>query len=159
MQQHTIHFWTHLVVLSSLEQEGGAAFWENVVIKLCHQSGILWIYGQQGTRKKTRLNHDVSGLQIRALERGQSSWLGIPSWMTVQNVFFQNFCNLLFQLMKYRPTLYMLRIYFCSVYISPWHNTSFKVWHSLDLWGCQDNWELWKKQGWIMTSVIFRSEL
>ena len=35
-------------------------------------------------------NHDVSDLQVGALERGQSSQLGIPSWMTVQNIFSQS---------------------------------------------------------------------
>ena len=89
MQQNTIHFWTHLVVLCPLEQEGGAAV-------LCGQtlsskSGILWIYGdswQLGTaRRRKRLNHDyVSDLQVVALQRCPSSWLTIPSWMTVQNV-------------------------------------------------------------------------
>ena len=41
MQQHTIHFWTHL------EQEGGEAVLRG---QICYQtmsskSGILWIYG------------------------------------------------------------------------------------------------------------------
>ena len=43
MQQHTIHFWTHLVVLCSLEQEGGAAVLRGQILSL--KSGILWIYG------------------------------------------------------------------------------------------------------------------
>ena len=47
MQQHTTHFWTHLVVLWSLEQERGASVH---VGNFGHQtlslkSGILWIYG------------------------------------------------------------------------------------------------------------------
>ena len=40
--------------------------------------------------EKARLNYDVSGLQIGALEGGQSSRLGIPSWMTLKNVFSQS---------------------------------------------------------------------
>jgi predicted XRE-type DNA-binding protein len=58
------------------------------------KSAILWIYGAFKTtgnsKKKTRLNHDISDLQFRALERGQRSQLGIPSWITVQNVFSQS---------------------------------------------------------------------
>ena len=42
MQQHTIHFWTHLV-LCSLEQEGGVVVLRGQV--LSSKSGILWIYG------------------------------------------------------------------------------------------------------------------
>ena len=60
MQQHTRHFWTHLVVLCSLEQEGAAAVLSGQI--LSSKSGILWIYGalrQLGTLKKTWLNHDV----------------------------------------------------------------------------------------------------
>jgi hypothetical protein len=67
MQQHTIHFWTHPVVLCSLEKEGGAAFLRG---KFCHQSlslsGFMVISKQLGTQKKTRLNHDVSDLQVGA---------------------------------------------------------------------------------------------
>jgi hypothetical protein len=37
---------------------------------------------QLGTLKKTRLNHDVSDLEVGALERAR-----VPSWMNVQNVF------------------------------------------------------------------------
>jgi hypothetical protein len=48
MQQHTIHFWTHLVVLCSLEQEGGAAvlvgkFYHQTYIKVWH-SLDLWSF-------------------------------------------------------------------------------------------------------------------
>ena len=77
MQQHTRPFWTHLVVLCSLEKEGGAAIL--LVGKLYHQtlsskSGILWIYGAFKTTgnsgKKTKSIHDVSDLQVGALERG-----------------------------------------------------------------------------------------
>ena len=36
------------------------------------------------------MNHDdVSDLLVIALERGQSSRLTVPSWMTVQNIFSQ----------------------------------------------------------------------
>ena len=57
---------------------------------LSSKSGILWIDGAfktTGNSEKTRVNHDVSDLQRRALERGQSSRLGNPSWMTAQNLF------------------------------------------------------------------------
>jgi hypothetical protein len=54
-------------------------------------SGILWIYcAFKTTLEKTRLNHDVSDLQVGALERSLSSLSGILSWMTVQNVFSQS---------------------------------------------------------------------
>jgi hypothetical protein len=43
MQQHTIHFWTHLVVLCSLEQEGGAGVICGQILSL--KSLILWLYG------------------------------------------------------------------------------------------------------------------
>jgi hypothetical protein len=48
MQQQKL-FWTHLVVLCSLEQKGGAAV--HLLGTSCHQtlaskSGILWIYGE-----------------------------------------------------------------------------------------------------------------
>ena len=89
MQQHTIYFWTHLVVLNrKVAQHFLCA---NFVMKLCHQclafSGFMVLSRQLGTRKKTRLNHDTSDLQVGALERGSSSQFGIPSWMTIQNVF------------------------------------------------------------------------
>jgi hypothetical protein len=42
---------------------------------------------QLGSLKKTRSNHDVSDLQVGALESALSSRL--PSWMTVQNIFSQ----------------------------------------------------------------------
>jgi hypothetical protein len=55
MQQHTKHFWTHLVVLCSLEQEGGPLR-ANFVIKLCHQSlpfsGCMVLSRQLGTKQK-----------------------------------------------------------------------------------------------------------
>ena len=71
MQQHTIHFWTHLVVLCSLEQEGGATVL--LVGKFCNQSlafsGFMVLSRQLKTLgKKQRLNHDVSDFQVRALE-------------------------------------------------------------------------------------------
>jgi hypothetical protein len=43
MQQHTIHFWTHLVVLCSLEQEGDKVFLPGQM--LSSKAGILWISG------------------------------------------------------------------------------------------------------------------
>ena len=60
--------------------------------KFCHRSltfsGFMVFSRQLGTQ---RLNHDdVSDLQDVALERGPSSLLKIPSWMTVQNVFSQS---------------------------------------------------------------------
>ena len=66
------------------------------VCKFCHRtllskSVILWIYGTfntTGNSEKTKLNHDdISDLQVGALERGPSSRLAIPSWMTIQNIF------------------------------------------------------------------------
>ena len=56
-------------------------------------SGILWIYGAfktTGNSEKTRLNNNVSDLQVVALEKGLSSQLEIPSWMIVQNLFSQS---------------------------------------------------------------------
>jgi hypothetical protein len=89
MQQHTRHFWTHLVVLYSLEQEVGAAVLHgqilssNFVIKVWHS---LDLWEQLGTLgEKTGLNHDDCDLQ----DRSSSSRLGILSWMTIQNVFSQ----------------------------------------------------------------------
>jgi hypothetical protein len=65
--------------------------WANFVIKLSNSfSGFVILSRQLGTLKKTRLNHDVSDLQVGALEKCQSSRLGIPSWVTVQNVFSQS---------------------------------------------------------------------
>ena len=67
--------------------------WRSFVGKFCHQnlsskSVIPWIYSAfktTGNSEKTRLNHDdVSDLQVIPLERGQSSWFTIPSWVTVQ---------------------------------------------------------------------------
>ena len=43
MQQHTRHVWTHLVVLCSLEQEGGAVVLRGQL--LSSKFGNLWIYG------------------------------------------------------------------------------------------------------------------
>ena len=61
---------------------------------LLSKSGILWFYGAFTTtgnsEKKTRLNHDVCDLQVVTLERGPISGLGMPSRMTVQNVFSQS---------------------------------------------------------------------
>jgi hypothetical protein len=71
---------------------GGPSCGQMFVIKLCHHklafSGFIVLSRQQGTLQR-RLNHDVSNLQVGALERGPSSRLGIPSWMIVQNVFSQ----------------------------------------------------------------------
>jgi hypothetical protein len=92
MQQHTRHFWTHLVVLCSLEQEGGAAVLHGHI--LSSKSVILWIYGAfktTGNLNFKKWNHDdVSDLQVVAVERGPSSQFTIPSWMKVQNVFSQS---------------------------------------------------------------------
>jgi hypothetical protein len=88
MQQHTKHFWTHLVLLCSLKQKGGAAVRHGKMLSL--MSGFLWIvvYPRQlRTQKRTRSNLD--DFQVRALERGPSSRLAIPSWMTIQKVFSQ----------------------------------------------------------------------
>jgi hypothetical protein len=42
-----------------------------------------------GTRgEKTRSNHDVSDLQVGAIERSPRFRLGIPSWMTIETIFF-----------------------------------------------------------------------
>jgi hypothetical protein len=53
MQQHTRHFWTYLVVLCSLEQEGGAAVLRG---KFCHQSlafsGFMVLSRQLRTQEK-----------------------------------------------------------------------------------------------------------
>jgi hypothetical protein len=96
MQQHTRHVWTHLVVLCSLEQEGGAAFLlgqnlsSNFDIKVWH-SLDLWCFQDNWELGNKSLNHDgVSDLQVVALERILSSRVTIPSWMTVQNVFSQS---------------------------------------------------------------------
>jgi hypothetical protein len=60
MQQHTICFWTHLVVLCSFGQ-------------MSTKSVILWSYSAFKTTgnsgNKTRSNHDVSDLHIGALEK------------------------------------------------------------------------------------------
>jgi hypothetical protein len=57
----------------------GSFLWADFVLKLCHQSlsfsGFMVLSRQLGTLKKTRLNHDVSDLQVGALERGPSSEL------------------------------------------------------------------------------------
>ena len=97
MQQHTIHFWTHLVVLCSLEQEGGMVVLRGQIIKLGHQSltfsGFMVLSRQLGTQKKTRLNHDdVIDLQVVALEKGQSSQLTVPfkMYFPVGARFFRN---------------------------------------------------------------------
>ena len=70
--------------------------WANSVIKLCHQSlafsTFIVLSRQLGTLKKTRLNYDVNDLQVRALERGQRSQLGILNQMTVKRVFSQSEC-------------------------------------------------------------------
>jgi hypothetical protein len=70
-------------------------FWSNFVMILDHQSlafsGFMGLSRQLGTlRKKTRSNHDISDLQVGALERRPSSRLGIPSWMIIQNVYSQS---------------------------------------------------------------------
>jgi hypothetical protein len=52
MQQHTTHFWTHLVVLCSLEQEGGVAAIRRQTLP--SKSGILWIYGAFKTTGEKR---------------------------------------------------------------------------------------------------------
>ena len=54
-----MHFRTHLVVLCSFEQEGGAAVL--LLGKFCHQtlsskSGILWIYGAFKTTGNSEKN-------------------------------------------------------------------------------------------------------
>ena len=77
MQQHTIRFWTHLDVM----------WWAHFVIKVWHSLDLWCFQDNWELWKKTRLNHDVSNLQVGALESGLSSQLGILSWMTVQNIF------------------------------------------------------------------------
>ena len=67
MQQHAYIFFTHVVVLCSLEQEGGMEVHHGQI--LSSKSGIVWIYGALKTtgnsmsnhnriKKKTRSNHD-----------------------------------------------------------------------------------------------------
>jgi hypothetical protein len=55
MQQHTIHFWNHLV-LCSLEQEGGAAVLRGQILSLNVISlaffGFMVLSRQLGTQKK-----------------------------------------------------------------------------------------------------------
>jgi hypothetical protein len=71
MPPHTRHFWTHLVVLCSFEQEGGTAVHRGQI--LSSKLGILWIYvasRQLGIWGKTRSNHDyVSDLQVVVLRK------------------------------------------------------------------------------------------
>jgi hypothetical protein len=78
-----------IVVLCSLEQEGCTTVL--LLGKCCHQrlafSGFMVLSRQLGTLKKTRLDHDISDLQVGALERGPSSRTGIPSWLTIQFFF------------------------------------------------------------------------
>jgi hypothetical protein len=54
MQQHRIHFWTHLVVLCSLEQEGGATVLLGHI--LSSMSAILWIHGAFKTTGNSEKN-------------------------------------------------------------------------------------------------------
>ena len=59
MQQHTIHVWTHLVVLCSLEQEGGTAVLRGkIVIKLYQSlafSGFMVLSLQLGTQGEKKI--------------------------------------------------------------------------------------------------------
>jgi hypothetical protein len=73
MKNHTRHFWTQLVVLCSLEQEGGAAVLRgqilssNFVIKVW-RSLDSWYFQENWELNKKSLNHDdVSDLQVVAL--------------------------------------------------------------------------------------------
>ena len=75
MQEHTTHFWTHLVVVCSLEQEGDAAVHRGQILSsVCHSLDLWCFQANWNMRRNTRLNHDdVSDLQVIALERGPSS--------------------------------------------------------------------------------------
>ena len=64
MQQHTIHFWTDLVVLYSLKQEGGSAVLCGLI--LSSKSDILWIYGAFKTTGNSEKNKvDVTVFVVR----------------------------------------------------------------------------------------------
>jgi hypothetical protein len=53
MQQHAMHFWTHLVVLCSLEQEVGSAVLRGQILSSNFViSGIMALSRQLGTLEK-----------------------------------------------------------------------------------------------------------
>ena len=79
MQQHTIHFWTCLIVLCSLEQEGGAAVFRGQI--LSSKSGILWIFGVFNTTGKSEKKKN----KVKSWRQWSSGWSSskrseFPTW-------------------------------------------------------------------------------